>query len=156
MLRHRFFDRAAKRTDASTLHANDDLGRRQLLGLIGQQTDSEAVLHDVLALNADAYSCGNEDFNDFAKLRKLLTTYRQLLARINVLGVAICGGGSNRSVDILYMSADLGTSEAELKQLLRGKEMLRHDPTTSKSTFTLQGEHLTASLHRLDVAADVI
>jgi len=156
VLRHRFFGRAAKRTDASTLHANDDLGRRQLLGLIGQQTDSEAVLHDVLALNADAYSCGNEDFNDFAKLRKLLTTYRQLLARINVLGVAICGGGSNRSVDILYMSADLGTSEAELKQLLRGKEMLRHDPTTSKSTFTLQGEHLTASLHRLDVAADVI
>jgi EAL domain-containing protein (putative c-di-GMP-specific phosphodiesterase class I)/GGDEF domain-containing protein len=127
-----------------------------MLGLIGQQTESEAVLQDILAFHGDAHGYSNEKFNDFASLGELLSAYRQLLTRINVLGVAICGRASNRSVDILYMSKDLGISEAELKKILRGNEMSRHNPTSRESTFTLQAEHLTAHLYPLPVAADVI
>ena len=156
MLRRGFFDRKQRHTADPQSSTADDLAQRQLLGLIGQQTDSEAVLQDILAFRTDAYNYSNKQFDDFANLGNLLTRYRQLLGRINILGVAIVGGTSDRTINILYMSQQLGTSEAELEQLLGGDEMLRDSPSDIGEVFALQGNHLTATLHRLEVAADVI
>lgn len=155
MMKRGFFDRERKPTTDPQPSATDDLGRRQLLGLIGQQTDSEAALQDILAFHADVNEHSNKPFSDLASLAKLLTKYKQLLGRINVLGVAIVGGTSDRTVDILYMSQQLGTSEAELEQLLGGDETLRDNPTPRGEVFVLQGDRLTATLHRLEVVVDV-
>ncbi|NCG36702.1 MAG: EAL domain-containing protein [Actinobacteria bacterium] len=155
MTKRGFFDRERKHSTNPELATTDDLARRQLLGLIGQQTDSEAALQDILAFHTDVNDYSNKPFSDFASLAKLLTKYKQLLGRINVLGVAIVGGTSDRTVDILYMSQQFGTSEAELEQLLEGDETLRDNPTPGGEVFALQSDRLTATLHRLKAAVDV-
>ena len=156
MLSRGFFTRTKKSATDSSSSATDDLAQLQMRGLLSQQTDSEAVLRDVVEFHSETITYSNDKFNDFAALGRLLASYRPLLGRINLQGVAICGGHSDRSVEILYVSKELGVNEAELEQLLSANEALQDDLSSEGERFALGADSLTAKFHRLDATADLI